>query len=226
VASLAGRQQHGRRAETTDAGYDRAVTVRLALLGDSIAFGQGAARQEDRPANRLTRSLAELGIDVTAHVFAVRGVRSAGLRSQVDRAVAWQPDVAVLIIGANDLVHQVPPDQAAGDLGAAVRRLRDAGAEVVVAPAPDLSIVPFVPDSLRTLVRGRSKLLRIRQAKAVQDAGGRVADEDAATSVAFAADRSLFSGDAFHPSGAGYRAIVEALLPVVLAAADLPAAEP
>lgn len=133
--------------------------------------------------------------------------------------------LAVLIIGANDLTHQIPPDEAAGNVGAAVRRLRDARAEVVVAPEPDLRIVPHVPASLRPRVHDRSELLRARQIKAVQEAGGRVADEDAATSVAFAADRSLFSGDAFHPSGAGYRVIVEALLPVVLAAAGLPAAE-
>jgi lysophospholipase L1-like esterase len=30
----------------------------------------------------------------------------------------------------------------------------------------------------------------------------------------------LFSGDRFHPSGAGYRVIAEALMPVVLEAAE------
>jgi lysophospholipase L1-like esterase len=201
------------------------VTLRLALLGDSIAFGQGAHRQEDRPASRLARALTSHGVDVDTRVFAVRGARSAGLAAQVDGALAWRPDVAVVVVGANDLTHQVPPERAARDLGAAVRRLTDAGAEVVVAPAPDLSAVPHVPPALRPVVRAGSDLLRSQQTEAVLAAGGRVADADGSTSAAFAADRSLFSGDSFHPSSAGYRVIVDALVPVVLDAVDLPAAE-
>jgi lysophospholipase L1-like esterase len=201
------------------------VTLRLALLGDSIAFGQGARRQEHRPAALLARGLAGHGLEVGTRVFAVRGARSAGLAAQVDKAVAWQPDLAVVVIGANDLTHRVPPEQAARDLGAACRRLRQVGAEVVVAPAPDLSAVPQVPPALRPVVRAGSDLLRLLQSEAVLAAGGRVADGDGSTSAAFAADRSLFSGDSFHPSGAGYRVIVDALLPLVLAAVDPPAAE-
>jgi lysophospholipase L1-like esterase len=197
------------------------VTVRLAVLGDSIAFGEGASRPEDRPAARLAEELLRArGAVVETRVLAAPGARSVALRSQVDRALAWGPDVAVLVIGANDLTHRVPPDVAAGHLGDAVRRLRDGGAEVVVAPAPDLSIVPHVPPALRGLVRAGSTLLRSRQVREVRAAGGHVADPDGATSAAFEADRSLFSGDAFHPSSNGYQVIVASLLPVVLAALD------
>jgi hypothetical protein len=95
---------------------------------------------------------------------------------------------------------------------------------VVVAPAPDLSVVPDVPGRLRPLVRAGSSLLRSHQMEAVRAAGGRVADEDGATSSAFAADPSLFCGDSFHPSSAGYRVIADALLPVVRSAVNLPTA--
>jgi lysophospholipase L1-like esterase len=201
------------------------VILRLALLGDSIAVGQGADRDADRPAARLTERLGAHGLDVTARVFAVGGSRSAGLRNQVDRAVPWGPSVAVIVIGANDLTHRVPVERAARQLEDAVRRLRRAGAEVVVAPAPDLSVVPGVPPALRSVVRTGSELLRSRQVEAVLAAGGHVADQDGGTSVAFAADPSLFSGDSFHPSGAGYRVIVDALVPAVLKVVDVPAAE-
>jgi lysophospholipase L1-like esterase len=204
-------------------GYDGLVTpsrtVRLAVLGDSIAFGQGASRPEDRPAARLAEGLRRArGVEVETGVLAVPGARSAGLRAQVDRALPWRPDVAVVVIGANDLTHRVPVDAAAGDLAEAVRRLRAGGAEVVVAPAPDLSSVPHVPPALRPLVRAGSQALRARQVAEVRAAGGWVADADAGTSAAFEADRSLFSGDAFHPSSAGYAVIGASLLPVVLAA--------
>lgn len=152
-------------------------------------------------------------------MVAVPGARSVGLAAQVERALPGEPQVAVVVIGANDLTHLVLPERAAADLEAALRRLRAAGAEVVVAPAPDLSMVPHVPAELRPLVRAASEDLRARQVAAVEAGGGLVADGDHATSRAFATDPALFSADRFHPSSAGYAVIAAALLPVVLDAA-------
>lgn len=104
-------------------------------------------------------------------------------------------------------------------LAEAVRRLRAVGAEVVVAPAPDLSSVPHVPVLLRQVVRDSSDLYRQRQTEAVLAAGGRVADPDQRASRAFAADASLFSADRFHPSSAGYAVIADAVLPALVDAA-------
>jgi lysophospholipase L1-like esterase len=195
------------------------MTLRLAVLGDSIGAGQGASRPRDALCARLKRGLDAHGFETNGHVFAVGGARSSDLRAQVDRAVPWAPDVAVVVIGANDLSHRTPADQAAGDLGDAVRRLRQSGAEVVVAPAPDLSSVPHVPLTLRPLVQAASMLLRERQIVATTTHGGRVADPEGVTASAFAEDPSLFSSDQFHPSSAGYAHIAAALLPTVLAAA-------
>jgi lysophospholipase L1-like esterase len=202
------------------------MKMRLAVLGDSIAWGQGAARERDRLASRLTDGLTVRGFDVEAKVFAVPGARSSGLAAQVGRATAWQPNLAVVVIGANDLTHFVPPDQAAQQLAEAVRRLRAAGVEVVVAPAPDLSSVPYVPVALRATVRSAGEFLRQRQLTAVLGEGGRIADPDQRASRAFATDSSLFSADRFHPSSAGYAVIADSLLPVLAEAAhDLTSAD-
>jgi lysophospholipase L1-like esterase len=201
--------------------------MRLAVLGDSIAWGQGATRERDRLASRLTDGLTVRGFDVETEVFAVPGARSSGLAAQVGRAIAWQPSLAVMVIGANDLTHLVPPDQAAQELGGAVRRLRAVGVQVVVAPAPDLSSVPHVPVALRAVVRSAGEVLRQRQQRTVLAEGGRIADPDQRASRAFAADASLFSADRFHPSSAGYAVIADSLLPVLVdAARDLSPAEP
>ena len=194
--------------------------MRLAVLGDSIAWGQGAAREGDRLGSRLTEGLNMRGFDVEARVFAVRGARSSDLAAQVGRASTWKPVLAVVVIGANDLTHLTPVDQAAQDLAQAVRRLRAVGAEVVVAPAPDLSAVPHVPVALRTAVRAAGELLRQRQETAVLAEGGRIADPDQRASRAFATDPSLFSVDRFHPSSAGYAVIADSLLPVLVDAAE------
>jgi lysophospholipase L1-like esterase len=191
----------------------------LALLGDSIAFGVGADRTEDRLAPRLGLDLESAGLPTITRVFAWSGARSADLRRQVERALPWRPDVVLLVIGANDLTHQVPPGQAAEDLRQAVRGLRGIGTEVVLAPAPDLSVVPHVPPRLREFVRARSAEFRQLQTQAAIAEGAVVADAESATSVSFGADLSLFSGDRFHPSSAGYARIADELAPIVREAA-------
>lgn len=191
------------------------------MIGDSIAFGQGASSRGDTLGARLTSRLREAGVPTEAKVFAVPGARSANLKPQVDRAVAWGTDVAVLVIGANDLTHFVPIAQAIRPFEEAVRRLRSSGAEVVVAPAPDLSSVPHVPPALRAQVQRASQRLREEQVAVAQAAGARVADRDGATARAFAEDHGLFCADLFHPSSAGYAVIADALAPEVLAAAEV-----
>ncbi len=202
-------------------------TLRLAVLGDSIAYGTGAARSADTLGPRLVAALGAVGVPAEHRVFAVPGAVSAQLAGQVARAAAWRPQLVVVVIGANDLTHFVPPERAAGALGSAVRALRAVGAQVVLAPAPDLSIVPHVPPMLREVVRAGSAILRSAQVQAVRAEGGLLADADGATSAAFAADAGLFSADRFHPSSAGYAVIASALAPVVEAAARriLPAAD-
>jgi lysophospholipase L1-like esterase len=196
------------------------VTLAFAVLGDSIAYGQGASRPADTIGARLAAELTRSGTATDVHVFAVPGADSRALASQVQRATAWMPDVALIIIGANDLTHFVAPEQAAARLADAVRALRAAGAEVVVAPAPDLSVVPWVPAQLRMTVRAGSQLLQQAQTRAALAAGARVADIGVGSSAGFAADPGLFSSDQFHPSSAGYAVIAAALAPAVHAAAS------
>ncbi len=196
------------------------MTFAFAVLGDSIAYGQGASKPADTVGARLAADLTGAGRSTEVRVFAVPGADSRGLAAQVQRATAWKPDLALIIIGANDLTHFVPPAEAAALLGAAVRTLRAAGTEVVVAPAPDLSVVPWVPPQMRAMVRAGGEALRREQARAADAAGARIADITGASAAAFAADPALFSADHFHPSSAGYAVIVAALAPEIRAAAS------
>jgi lysophospholipase L1-like esterase len=178
----------------------------LAVLGDSIAFGQGATNPRDTIAARLEVMLGSAGIPTQALVLAVPGARSDALAAQVDRALAARAQVVLVIIGANDLTHFVPPGTAASQLGAAVATLRGAGQRVVVAPAPDLSALPGVPVQLRSLIRGASTTLHQAQRRAALAAGGWVVDAGGELDR-FAQDPSLLSADRFHPSSAGYTVI-------------------
>jgi len=190
-----------------------AATVHLALFGDSIAAGVGATRTQDALAALLAADLRTTGAAVEPRTFAVSGARSAALPGQVSAAGDW-PDLAVVVVGANDIRHLVPAGQAVADLTRALSVLRGHGVEVVLVPAPDLGAVARVPVGLREFARAASAGLRAAQGDAVRRLGVRVVDT-AATSAAFAADPAMFSADAFHPSSAGYRVLADALAPAV-----------
>ena len=193
--------------------------LRLVVLGDSIAYGTGARHRDDTLGPRLSAVLADDGFDVDLHVLAVPGAVSAHLGAQVRRAEPLRADLAVVVIGANDLARFVPVELAAADLVAAVTALRSGDTDVVVVPAPDMSSVPFVPPAFRAAVRAACALLQQRQARDAEAAGATVADVAGEIGDAFALDPALFSADRFHPSSAGYRRIAAALAPTVLAAA-------
>ncbi|MEU3644570.1 SGNH/GDSL hydrolase family protein [Lentzea sp. NPDC034063] len=191
--------------------------MRLCLLGDSIAAGVGSTRREDTLGPLLAERLRAKGhqVDLSVHAFA--GARSADLRAQV--RAAGKTDIAVVVIGANDLTRFVPAHVGAQQLHDAVADLRRAGAGVVVSTAPDLSVVAHVPPALRDVVSAVSRDYAQVQQQAVIRAGGVVAHVEQAVTSLFAADPSLFAADRFHPSSLGYRAIAAALAPAVEAVA-------
>ncbi|MGY1663342.1 GDSL-type esterase/lipase family protein [Geodermatophilus sp. SYSU D00705] len=193
--------------------------IRLALLGDSLAYGSGAARVQDTLGPRLADVLRDAGFDVDLTVLAVPGAVSRDLAAQARRAEPLAVDLAVVVVGANDLARMVPPVQAASALAAALGTLRASGADVVVVPAPDMSVVPFVPPAFRGLVQAASTQLQREQAAVARAAGARVAGVSDAVATAFSADPAMFSADRFHPSSAGYAVIAAALAPHVVAAA-------
>jgi lysophospholipase L1-like esterase len=196
--------------------------VTVALIGDSGAAGYGVEHVEDTPGAMLASGVAE---QADRRVFlrevAVVGAQSSHLDAQV-RRLSVAPDVAVVIIGANDVTHSVLPSQSVRHLGEAVRRLTDGGTAVVVGTCPDLGTVKPIAPPLRQVARSWSRRLAAAQAITVVEAGGRSVSLGSILGPEFAADpAALFGPDRFHPSAQGYRAMVAALLPSVLAALGL-----
>lgn len=128
-----------------------------------------------------------------------------------------RPDVAVVMIGANDVKERLDRTASARALGDAVADLVAAGAQVVVGTCPDLGTIRPIPQPLRTLVRRWSRQLAAAQTVAVVEAGGRsVSTGDLLGPQFLESPLELFSDDRFHPSAAGYARAAAALLPSVL----------
>ncbi|MEU6485049.1 SGNH/GDSL hydrolase family protein [Streptomyces sp. NPDC046887] len=196
--------------------------VRLALLGDSTAAGQGVRRAGQTPGSLLASGLAAVGErPVEMRNLALPGARSDDLDRQVTLALADPgrlPDVCVIMIGANDVTHRMPPTESVRHLAAAVRRLRTAGAEVVVGTCPDLGTIEPVYQPLRWLARRVSRQLAAAQTIVVVEQGGRTVSLGDLLGPEFAANpREMFGADNYHPSAEGYATAAMAVLPTVCA---------
>ncbi|GAA4577817.1 hypothetical protein GCM10023176_52100 [Micromonospora coerulea] len=199
-----------------------AASLRLVLLGDSSAVGVGVDRFEETVGGQLAHLLAEgpTGRQVHLSSVGVAGSRSTDLATQVARALLGErPDVAVILIGANDATAMTGPADAAAYLGSAVRRLREAHVEVVVGTCPDLGAVRAVAAPLRQVLGWSGRRIARAQTAAVLDAGGTVVDLGTETGPVFRADAGTLCHDGYHPSADGYRVWAHALLPAVAAAA-------
>lgn len=196
--------------------------LRLALLGDSTAAGQGVRRAGQTPGALLASGLAAVAErPVVLRNVALSGARSDDLERQVSLLLAQPvgaPDVCVIMIGANDVTHRMPPTESVRHLTAAVRRLRTAGAEVVVGTCPDLGTIEPVYQPLRWLARRASRQLAAAQTIVVVEQGGRTVSLGDLLGPEFAANpREMFGVDNFHPSAEGYATAAMAVLPTLCA---------
>ncbi|MGH3263791.1 MAG: GDSL-type esterase/lipase family protein, partial [Trebonia sp.] len=140
---------------------------------------------------------------------------------QLGRLGAGRPDLAVIMIGANDVTERIAPAGPAAQLKSTVHQLHARGTQVVVATCPDLGTVAPLPQPLRWYARRLSRKLAAAQTVAVVSAGGRTVSLGHLLGPMFASRRELFSDDRFHPSAAGYAEAVAVLLPSCLDALGL-----
>ncbi|WP_121255746.1 SGNH/GDSL hydrolase family protein [Nocardioides ferulae] len=193
---------------------------KVALLGDSSAAGYGVERVQDTPGSLLASGLAERADRrVYLRSFAVVGAQSSDLAAQIDRALPIEPDIAVILVGGNDVTHTVLPSASVRHLQEGVRRLREAGVEVLVGTCPDLGTIKPIAPPLKQVARTWSRRLAAGQTIAVLEEGGRTVSLGSILGPEFAAAPALLFGpDQFHPSAEGYRSLAAVLLPSALAA--------
>lgn len=194
--------------------------VRCLVLGDSAAVGYGMTSADATPPGLIGLSLSHL-LDAPVHIHseAVVGARSSDLREQVNRGLTFSPDVAVIVIGTNDVTHHIPLHTSGRLLENAVRRLTAADCQVVVGTCPDLGTIRPIPQPLRWIARQQGRALARRQTVAVVSAGGRAVSLGDLLGPVFNEKYDvMFGTDRFHPSAQGYANMVGFLVPSIAAA--------
>ena len=196
-----------------------AVDLHLMVFGDSTATGYGCRGADEVPGALIARGLAERSVKrVRLSTKAIVGATSKGLAGQVDAMLVAgpPPDVAVIMIGANDVTTLNGIGPSARRLGAAVERLRRAGAAVTVGTCPDLGVLTVIPQPLRWTARSLGIRLARAQAVQVRAAGGVPVPLADLLAPHFQTEPDvMFAEDRYHPSAAGYSLIAGQLLPAV-----------
>jgi lysophospholipase L1-like esterase len=206
--------------------------LNMVILGDSSAAGYGVHRPRETPGALLATGVSRrLRRPVRLHRLAVVGSMSAGLPYQVDAALEYDPEVAIILVGGNDVTHVSARAAAVRHLGDSVRRLRAVGCKVVVGTCPDLGAIQPIKPPLRWLARSWSRQLAALQTVAVVEAGGRSVSIGDLLGKTFEADPGrMFSSDQFHPSAEGYARAAAVMMPTLMAVLGeeerAPAAEP
>jgi lysophospholipase L1-like esterase len=206
--------------------------VHVMIFGDSTATGYGCESAEQVPGVLVARGLAEqTGKRIRFSTKAIVGATSKGVSGQVDAmfVAGPPPDVAVMMLGANDITALNGISQSARRLALTVRKLRARGAIVVVGTCPDLGVISAIPQPLRSLAHSRGAQLARAQAAAVRSECGIPVPLAQLLAPQFREKReAMFSADGFHPSPIAYELAAERLLYAVCGelGLDQPAQKP
>src|SRR5664279_4431181 len=199
--------------------------VQFVVLGDSSAAGMGADTAQQTVGAIIANGVSALsGRPVQLSNVAVIGAESSGLDNQLAEVLEEVDnlDVALILIGANDVTHRIDKSLAVRHLEQTVSALRGTDCEVIVGTCPDLGTIEPVAQPLRLLARRWSRDLAAAQTVAVVEAGGRTVSLGDLLGPQFATfSQEMFSHDRFHPSPAGYARVASALLPSVCDALGL-----
>jgi len=196
--------------------------LRIVALGDSSITSPGVEDLDNTWIRRLARSQADRH-HVELIALAVGGSKARDVvEGQLDEAVRLRPDVAVVCVGANDVIRGVPLDRYRDEITEIVTRLQETAGAILLFGVGDLGVIPRLPPTLRPYLSRRSARfdavcheLAVRSERVVKVwTKGRV-------STAFVDDESLFARDLFHAGDDGHAIFAEEAAPAMEAAATI-----
>lgn len=175
---------------------------RIVAFGDSLTAGLGVQVDESYPA-RLQRRLDSLGYRYRVINAGVSGDTTAGGLRRVSWILNSKPELVILELGANDGLRGLPIDETRQNLRQIILRLQEAQATVILA---GMKLPPNYGEGYTTQFESMYRTL---------------AKEHQVPFIPFFLEGvggtpSLNQADGLHPTGAGYKVIVEHLLKVLM----------
>ncbi len=184
--------------------------LRVVALGDSTLTGPGL--EHDRHI-WLHQALDRLGhhrpIELVS--LAVGGSRIVDVIERIPDTLDLQPDVVVVAVGSNDVLHGTPVRRVRAGLHRLLAGLLDGVPVVAVANVGNLGNIARVPKPLKSVVRLRALAVcsAIERVVAAHDHAVLL---DVRPADHVFRDRSVYTPDLFHPSEIGHSAWADAAL--------------
>ena len=177
--------------------------LRILALGDSLTAGYGLKESESFPA-KLQAALAAKGIAAQVINGGVSGDTSAGGLARLDWALADDPDIVIVELGANDGLRGLDPAKTQENLDAILKRLAEQQRAVLLAGmrAPPNMGAEYA-ESFAGIYSVLAEKYGVRLYPFFLDG--------------VAADAALNQSDGIHPTAAGVDVIVSRILPDVMA---------
>lgn len=188
---------------------DGSGPLRLLVIGDSSASGRGAPTHDLAFAGSMARAIAErTERAVEWRALGKYGATSEQIRHGVLTKVSGDWDLAVLLVGVNDILARRTVDAWTGDLTAIVENLQDHAAHTVVPGIPEFGAFPSLPRTLRRYLAERGRTL---DSAARLVCAGRRSVQWVSSADLGPAEPSFFAADGFHASPADYARWAQAI---------------
>lgn len=175
---------------------------RIVAFGNSLTAGAGIPPEKSYP-SQLQRRLDESGFRYRVINAGVSGDTTAGGLRRVDWVLKNRPQIVIVELGANDGLRGLPLDQMHDNLEEIIRRVQGAGAKVILAGMK-------LPLNYGEEYRAGFEAVYTRLAQE---------HRNIALMPFFlegvGAQAKLNQTDGLHPTGDGYRVIVDHLWPVL-----------
>ncbi len=176
----------------------------VVAVGDSLTAGYGVAQALAYPA-RLEKKLTSEGFRYRVINAGISGETSSGALSRVNWILTLKPDIVILETGANDGLRGVDPALTKRNIQEIIRLLQASNVTVILAGM----------QMVQNLGREYTEAFRHIYPEAAKESGVRL--------IPFflkgvAGDPGMNQADGVHPTGDGYRVVVETVYPYVTTA--------
>jgi len=185
---------------------EKKIEGTIVAVGDSLTEGLGVEEEDAYPAV-LEKKLQAQGYPYRVINAGISGETSSGTLSRTKWVLTLKPDIAILVIGANDGFRGIDPALIKSNIRRIIQALKDHNVVVVLG---GMRIV---------------QNLGQEYASAFAAVYPEVAASEDVIFIPFflegvAADPGLNQSDGIHPTAEGYRKIVDHIYPYVLRAID------